>query len=337
MEFSVVIPVFERIKLLERCLKALEQQFLKPKKIFIVDNNVKKKESALLLNSINKFKTKSVIDIEIYKSFKNSGAIARNIGVQNVKSPLVAFLDSDVILDEDYYSILIKYFLENKNLIAIQGVDKSFIETQKKLAITTKILPKLVNYFEQFFETSTLINKKLAYVSPSLAVAHPDAKEDFEVDSQWISTCAGIFRTSIFNNYSFPDQFITYSNNEYVFLSYSLFKNNEGRMIYTSKAKYRDVQTRSGRLNLIPLIFQIEVYDYYIFLQLFDKSLINLLIFLKSRIGHLFYNVGSLLSRRIFTINNFIFVLISFVYPLFHIGSIMKGNLYFYEKDFYLK
>ena len=337
MEFSVVIPVFERIKLLERCLKALEEQFLKPKKIFIVDNNVKKKESELLLHSINKFKTKSFIDIEIHKSLKNSGAIARNIGVKNVQSPLVAFLDSDVILDKDYYSTLIEYFVENKDLIAIQGVDKSFIETQKQLAISTKIFPKLVNYFEQFFETSTLINKKFAYVSPSLAVAHPDVKEDFEVDSQWISTCAGIFRRSIFNSYSFPNQFITYSNNEYLYLSYSLFKNNEGRMIYTSKAKYRDVQTRSGRLNLIPLIFQIEVYDYYIFLQLFDKSLINLLIFFKSRIGHLLYNIGSLISRRIFTINNFIFVLISFFYPLFHIGSIMKGNLYFYEKDFYLK
>ena len=58
MEFSVVIPVFERVKLLERCLKALEEQFLKPKKIFIVDNNVKKKESALLLHTIKKFKTK---------------------------------------------------------------------------------------------------------------------------------------------------------------------------------------------------------------------------------------------------------------------------------------
>ena len=83
------------------------------------------------MHTIKKFKTKSVIDIEIYKSLKNSGAIARNIGVKNVKSPLVAFLDSDVILDENYYSTLIEYFLENKDLIAIQGVDKSFIETQK--------------------------------------------------------------------------------------------------------------------------------------------------------------------------------------------------------------
>ena len=88
-------------------------------------------------------------------------------------------------------------------------------------------------------------------------------------------------------------------------------------MIYTSKAKYRDVQTRSGRLNLIPLIFQIEVYDYYIFLQLFDKSLINLLIFLNQNWSPL-YNIGSLLSRRIFILKlyfcSYFFCLSTFPY-----------------------
>ena len=98
-----------------------------------------------------------------------------------------------------------------------------------------------------------------------IAVAHPDVKEDFEVDSQWISTCAGIFRRLfLIVIHSLINLLLIQITN--IFLSYSLFKNNEGRMIYTGKAKYRDVQTRSGRLNLIPLIFQIEVYDYYIFL-----------------------------------------------------------------------
>ena len=31
--------------------------------------------------------------------------------------------------------------------------------------------------------------------------------------------------------------------------SYQLFKYKEGRMIYTSKAKYRDLQTKSGRIK----------------------------------------------------------------------------------------
>ena len=63
--------------------------------------------------------------------------------------------------------------------------------------------------FEQFFETSFLLYKDKPYVSPSLAVAHPNVLKNFEVSSQWISTCAGVFKKEIFKKYKFPIQFIT--------------------------------------------------------------------------------------------------------------------------------
>ena len=81
----------------------------------------------------------------------------------------------------------------------------------------------MVNFFEQFFETSVLFNKKKSFVSPSLAVAHPNLKKDFEINTEWISTCAGIFKRSR-DKYKFPEQFITYSNNEYIMFSYNLYK-----------------------------------------------------------------------------------------------------------------
>ena len=334
MEFSVVIPVYKRIKLLNDCLESVNNQYLKPQQIIIVNNNNSDVESNLLINLISNFKINSNIKIKVLKSPKNSGAIARNIGVKEVKTDLVAFLDSDVVLDKDYYSKLINYFIEKEDLIAIQGLDKSLYESQINFAKNTNIIYKSLDLFEQFFETSTLFNKQNAFVSPSMAVAHPDVKKNFEVYSEWISTCAGIFKTKIFKKYKFPDQFITYSNNEYLFLSYSLFKNNLGKMIYTSRAKYRDVQTNSGRLDFIPLIYQIEVYDYYIFVKLFDKKPSNLLIFLKSRIGHLIYNILKLIFRGKFSLKDLVLILFSFIYPIINLGSILKGDLFFYEKDF---
>ena len=70
-------------------------------------------------------------------------------------------------------------------------------------------------------------------------------------------------------------------------------------MIYTSKAKYRDIQTSSGRINNIELMYQIQTYDTYIFLHLFDFTAINILIFIKSRIGHLIFNLLDLLREKI--------------------------------------
>ena len=252
------------------------------------------------------------------------------------KGDFVAFLDSDVVLDKDYYEILLGYFSINKKLIAIQGLDRSML-LDSKTNNRFKLIDKLIYLFEDFFETSTLLNKRNGYVSPSLAVAHPNVQIDFEVRSEWISTCAGIFKKYLFDKYKFPDQFITYSNNEYVMFSYNLYKNNEGEMIYTSKAKYKDIQTTSGRINRVQLMYQIETYDLYIFINLFEINIRNLFIYFKSRIGHLIYYLMRLIFNKNTSIKFYFHSVFSIFYPLFNIFSIIRNDLSFYEKDFPIK
>ena len=89
--------------------------------------------------------------------------------------------------------------------------------------------------------------------------------------------------------------------------SYNLYKKQEGRMIYTSKAKYRDIQTSSGRINRVNLMYQTQTYDLYIFLRLFDLNFINLLIYLKSRIGHLIYYLSRLIIKKNFSIKYYLY------------------------------
>ena len=178
------------------------------------------------------------------------------------------------------------------------------------------------------------MNRQEAYVSPSLAVAHPKVNKEFEVNSQWISTCAGVFRKNLFERYSFPDNFVTYSNNEYLYFSYNLYKRNEGKMLYISKAKYQDIQTRLGRLSIIPLLYQVEVYDLYIFLKLFDQSLFNIIIYLISRMGHFIYNFLRIIFNKELSINILFHVVFSIFYPIFHFEEIKNNDLSFYERDF---
>ena len=336
MRYSIVIPAFKRSDLISKCLESIEKQIAKPLEVIIVDNNFEEEESKKLQSLVNKFISKNSIDLILKKSPKNSGAIARNIGAKSSKGEIVAFLDSDVILDDNYYSILIEYFSSKKDLIAIQGIDKSLIETQSKL-LKKSFLKKIIYYFEQFFETSLLLNRKSAYVSPSLAVAHPPIENEFEISSQWISTCAGLFKRELFDYYSFPNQFVTYSNNEYLMFSYNLFLQKKGLMLYTNKAKYRDVQTKEGRISRNALMYQIQAYDLYIFLRLFSINPINLFIFIKSRIGHLIYNVGRLVLRQNFSLKDYFHAVFSIIYPYLNFYSIYKGNLDFYEKKFLVK
>ena len=333
LKYSLVIPIYERSEILPLCLNSIKFQTLKPYEIIVVDNNVNEFETEKLHSIINNYDFGNQINIKVLKSSKNSGAIARNLGALNSKSDLVAFLDSDVILDSDYYEVIVDYFKRYSDLVAIQGLDRNLIEFSSSFK-DQSIFRKILYYFEQFFEISELLNRDKVYVSPSLAISHPRIK-NFEYESQWISTCAGVFRRDIFPRYLFPENFVTYSNNEYIYLSYSLFKNKEGLMIYTSKAKYRDIQTRTGRISNMALIYQIQTYDLYLFINLFPKNFYTIFTFFKAKVGQLIFNLLKTLFNRSLSLKNFFLIIISIFYPFFYLRNIMKNDLSFYEKDFY--
>ena len=120
MNYSIVIPIYKRGEIIQNCLKSISEQSLKPCEIIIVDNNVDIEDSNILRNNVNDFKLNNNINIRILSSPKNSGAIARNIGASVSVGEIIAFLDSDVILDKNYYKTLINYFERFDDLIAIQ-------------------------------------------------------------------------------------------------------------------------------------------------------------------------------------------------------------------------
>ena len=130
MDYSIVIPIYKRSELIRDTLNSVLSQELQPLEVIIVDNNDIEIESKKLNLILNEFSISNNININLIKSHINSGAIARNIGADIAKGELVAFLDSDDILDFNYYAVLINYFKNDPDLIGIQGLDRSFIESQ---------------------------------------------------------------------------------------------------------------------------------------------------------------------------------------------------------------
>ena len=105
MDYSIVIPIYKRNEIFEECLLSIKHQTCLPKEIIIVDNNQDENESNKLNQIINHFEEKVDFKIIILKSTKNSSSIARNIGAKKCKTDLVAFLDSDIVLNRNYYEI----------------------------------------------------------------------------------------------------------------------------------------------------------------------------------------------------------------------------------------
>ena len=269
--YSVCIPVFCRFFEFKKTLQSILDQTYPPIEIIVVDNNNNKEESERLKSYINNFDSK--IKIILVKNKLNSGAIARNIGANLANGDFVALIDSDVLLDRNYAQNIIKIFNTDKEIIGVQGVDTNlqdeFIKTFKSYK------SRFIYLLEYIFQSSQIFLKGKPLLLPSLVVTHPSPPFNFYYESEWISTCACFFKKSAFDNYQFCNQFITYSWNEYILFSHSIYKDNIGKLIYTSSAEYTGIITNEGRLPKIPLQYMAEVYDQYIFRKLFKFNFVN--------------------------------------------------------------
>ncbi|WP_334013436.1 glycosyltransferase family 2 protein [Alteromonas sp. S167] len=88
ISFTVIIPVFNSEKTLERALKSVLLQTYSPSQIIVVDDHSTDTSPAIL----QEFREQ----VEIITSNENKGpASARNIGIENATGSHIAFLDAD--------------------------------------------------------------------------------------------------------------------------------------------------------------------------------------------------------------------------------------------------
>ena len=329
MEISIVIPTFNRLLHLKNTINSVLQQKKLPFEVIVVDNAEHDLASKVVDESRAKFSDKG-ISILYVRNTENSSATARNLGASMASSELIAFLDDDVILDDNYYEEIEQVFNQNPDVLGVQGYDNSV----RDLYYRTMKNPsgKLIYLFEKLFMTSFFFEKNRSRVLPSLCVTCPAPDFDQPQKSQWISTCAGVFSRSVFENHEFEKQFKKYCWNDYVDFSYPIYVANPDSLFWTSKATYLDVQTGDGRLPPKELIYMAEVYDLFIFLKRFDTNFYNISIYIWSKLGKSVYNILKIIVknpsqyRLIFDILNAPF------YALVNISKIKQGDLGFFNK-----
>ena len=118
------------------------------------------------------------------------------------------------------------------------------------------------------------------------------------------------------------------------FFSYSIYKDNIGKLIYTSNAKYTGIITNEGRIPKIPLEYMAEVYDQFIFRKLFKFNFVNITFFFVSRLGRICYFYLSNIRKRNLNLEILFLPFNSLFYAIYHRKAIKKGDLSFYRRDF---
>jgi len=101
MHISVIIPTYNRAKLLDKLLDNLFQQSLHSNiswEIIVVDNNSSDNTEKIALQK----KFLSPVPLIYVKEKKQGSSYARNRGVKIARGEIIAFIDDDVILDKHW-------------------------------------------------------------------------------------------------------------------------------------------------------------------------------------------------------------------------------------------
>lgn len=128
MMISVIIPVFNAVGYLDRCLQSILNQTFKNIEIILVDDG--STDSSLEICYMYKEKYNN---IKVY-SQKNSGqGIARNIGLLKAKGNYISFIDSDDYIDKNMYRCMLDLAIFNSADVVVCGHEKVYDENKLTL------------------------------------------------------------------------------------------------------------------------------------------------------------------------------------------------------------
>lgn len=115
-KLSVILPVYNVEKYLERCLDSILNQTFKDFELLIV-NDGSPDNSHLICDSY----AKNDLRIKNFKKSNGGLSSARNYGINLAKGEYISFVDSDDYLDENMFQYLIAALLKSEASISICG------------------------------------------------------------------------------------------------------------------------------------------------------------------------------------------------------------------------
>jgi glycosyltransferase involved in cell wall biosynthesis len=108
IQISIIIPVYNEKKVIERCLESLARQVLKPKEIIVVDDG----STDGRMDEILRFAQDDVVVLR--QSHKGAGA-ARNLGVKHATGDILVFVDADMTFSKTFLEDLVKPIQDGKS------------------------------------------------------------------------------------------------------------------------------------------------------------------------------------------------------------------------------
>lgn len=128
MNFSVVIPTYNREKELKKCIDSIFEQSVLPSEVLIIDDGELSSEFIDKTRGICQNKEIGFVYYRKNHQKERRGlSESKNIALGLAKEDVIFILDDDVILDKNFFEEIMKVWENNedKNLIGVGGIIKN--------------------------------------------------------------------------------------------------------------------------------------------------------------------------------------------------------------------
>lgn len=197
-EIDIIMPTFNRVRETERCIRNLYKVLKNIKfRLIIIDNN----SNHDTLNYLKDLETKEKNIKVIYAKENLGGSGSRNLGLKEVRTEFVAFLDNDIFIMPGYFEQLLSTIEENSEITAVQS----------KVITPNRLIQINRPYY--------LIEDNWVVFSDYDLEKEFDDSSTFESKAcNWIPSGATLWRSKIFEKETFDTTLGTYyEDNEFSF------------------------------------------------------------------------------------------------------------------------
>jgi glycosyltransferase involved in cell wall biosynthesis len=224
MRISVIIPTYFRKKDLAELFECLLAQTYKPFEVIVVDDTPNNDIRHLCEEYRTKFDESNIKLVYARNSRERSLTIARNVGVEKASGEVLLFLDSDMLLFNDYIEKIIDVFNEKPHSLGVQGY-----------IVNTSMRKDRLNFLRDIF--NRIFHTYYRYPKDSCKLFEYPSSLSKIIECEWLSGANSAYRREVFNHFRFDENLKGYCYMEDVLFSHSIFQNSKGGLFITPYAK----------------------------------------------------------------------------------------------------
>lgn len=267
-KFSIVIVTYGRTKELSQLLGSISKQdsIDSLDKIVIVDNHPSKCGEEIAKSH------SSDLNIHYIVNKLNSLTLGRSIGAQSTNSDVILFLDDDIILDDNYFKNLLKFYNDYPQANGMQGM------------FHVDDYSRLKNFFNRVFWLFNYSSNDYK-VYPSIQASYAKSVDKITM-CEWFSGTNFSYKRYVINQIPFDFKLVKYCEGEDIDYSYRVYKEFGDLYINPRCSINHQASITSREIGEEFAVMQ-EIYGLYLLKKLFPDSKVSNLKYFVSRLGKL--------------------------------------------------